>query len=167
MSEEELKRARRILDDRQEVDILTLEAHPRVGFPVIALLARRYGMKVVLTDSNRYGGMCASVFLPEDLLTTAAAELEPTPRPARVAAPALSSSALTENGLPTRTSRQPVHPQQQASAGRRTSTEPARPAVIGAWQQATRQARGTAAPPQDRAGDTDVHTDQEERSLDS
>ncbi|MGJ5805014.1 ATP-binding protein [Streptomyces europaeiscabiei] len=167
MSEEELKRARRILDGRQEVDILTLEAHPRVGFPVIALLARRYGMKVVLTDSNRYGGMCASVFLPEALLTTAAAELEPAPRPARVAAPAPSSPALTENGLPTRTSRQPVHAQQQASAGRRTSTEPARPAVIGAWQQANRQARGTAAPPQDRAGDTDVHPDQQERPLDS
>ncbi|CAM5677455.1 hypothetical protein SALBM311S_02127 [Streptomyces alboniger] len=167
MSEEQLERARRILDGRHEVDILNMEAHPRVGFPVIALLARRYGIKVVLSDSNRYGGMCASVFLPEAHLTTALAELEPAPQPTSVEAHAPSQPVLTENGLPTRTSRQPMHQPQQDPPGRRTSTEPARPAVIGAWQQATRQARGTAATPQEHAQDTAVRTDQEERSLDS
>ncbi|WP_435220747.1 ATP-binding protein [Streptomyces sp. Tue6028] len=167
MSEEQLERARRILDGRQEIDILNMEAHPRAGFPVIALLARRYGIKVVLSDSNRYGGMCASVFLPEAHLTAALAELEPAPQPTRVEAPTPSQPALTENGLPTRTPRQPTHQPQQAPAGRRTSTEPSRPSVIGAWQQATRQARGTAAPPQERAQDSAVHSDQEERSFDS
>ncbi|MGW4731722.1 ATP-binding protein [Streptomyces shenzhenensis] len=168
MSEEELERARRILDGRQEVDILNMEAHPRVGFPVIAHLARRYGIKVVLSDSNRYGGMCASMFLPEALLATSLAELEPAPQPARVEAPASSQPVLTENGLPTRTARQPKHqPQQQATAGRRTSTEPSRPSVIGAWQQANRHARSTAASPQEHAQDTAVSTEQEERFLDS
>ncbi|MDO0936569.1 ATP-binding protein [Streptomyces sp. DG2A-72] len=167
MSEEQLARARRILDGRQEVDILSMAAHPRVGFPVIALLARRYGIKVVISDSNRYGGMCVSVFLPEAHFTTAVAELEPAPpQPAHLEAPAASAPALTENGLPTRTRRQPMH-QPPAPAGRRTSTAPARPAVIGTWQQANRQARDTAAPQQEHTHDTAVRTDQEERSLDS
>ncbi|MCZ0990416.1 ATP-binding protein [Streptomyces diastatochromogenes] len=166
MNEEQLERTRRILDGRQEVDILNTEAHPRVGFPVIALLARRYGIKVVLSDSNRYGGMCASVFLPEGLLTSIPTDLEPAaPQPAVLEAPAPPQPALTENGLPTRTRRRQVQPQ-QAPIGRRTSTEPARPAVIGAWQQSSRRARDAAAPPQRDAQDTATHTE-EERSVDS
>ncbi|MFG3363490.1 ATP-binding protein [Streptomyces sp. NPDC048156] len=167
MSAEQLERTQSILDGRHLVDILTMEAHPRTGFPVIALLARRYGIKVVLSDSNRYGGMCASVFLPEVLLTTSPVELEPAPPLTSVEAPVPSRPVLTENGLPTRTARQPRHQPQQVPAGHRTSTAPARASVIGAWQQATRQARGPAAPPQEHAQDTAVRADQQERSLDS
>lgn len=167
MSPEDLERARRILDGRQEIDILTMDAHPRVGFPVVALLARRYGIEVVLTDSNRYGGMCASVFLPEALLTTAVAEAEPVPQLVYAQTPAPSEPALTENGLPTRTSRQPMHRQQQASTERRVSTEPARPEVIGAWRAASRQTRETAVPQPRPAQGAMVRTDHEEGFLDS
>ncbi|MEU6221673.1 ATP-binding protein [Streptomyces sp. NPDC047022] len=161
MSEEELERARRILDGREEIDILAMEAHPRAGFPVIALLARRYGIKVVLTDSNRYGGMCASVFLPEDHLTTAASAPEPAPPPVRTETPEPPGPALTPNGLPTRTRRRPAG-RQQVPAARRTSTEPARPSVIGAWQQASRQARSAALPPHEHAQDTDARIGRED-----
>ncbi|WP_126896806.1 ATP-binding protein [Streptomyces sp. WAC 01325] len=166
MSEEQLERSRRILDGRQEVDILNIEAHPRVGFPVISLLARRYGIRVVLSDSNRYGGMCASVYLPEALLTSVPAHLEPAPEPLGIEAPAPQQPELTENGLPTRTARRPVL-QQQGHGGRRVSTAPVRPTVIGAWQQGTRRARGTVAAPQERAQGTTSHTNQEEGSPDS
>lgn len=161
MSEEELERARRILDGHEEIDILTMEAHPRAGFPVIALLARRYGIKVVLTDSNRYGGMCASVFLPEDHLTTVASTPEQTPPSVRTEPSEPPEPALTRNGLPTRTRRRPAG-RQQAPAARRTSTEPARPAVIGAWQQASRHARSPALPPHEHAQDTDAVIGREE-----
>ncbi len=51
-----------------------MEAYPKVGFPVIALLARRYGIEVALSGPNRYGGMRASVFIPEALLTSVPTE---------------------------------------------------------------------------------------------
>lgn len=165
MSEEQLDRTRRILDGRQEVDILNIEAHPRVGFPVISLLARRYGIRVVLSDSNRYGGMCASVYLPEALLTSIPTQLEPAPEPLGIEASVPQQSELTQNGLPTRTARRPV--QQQGDGSRRASTAPGRAAVIGAWQQGSRRARDTIAVPQEQAQGTTAHTDQEEGALDS
>ncbi|MFF4802278.1 ATP-binding protein [Streptomyces sp. NPDC001351] len=168
MSEEQLLRTQRILSGQQEVDILNIEAHPRVGFPVISLLARRYGIKVVLSDSNRYGGMCASVFLPEALLTTVPAHLEPAPEPAVFEPTAPAQLTVTENGLPTRTARRPKQQQPQGTGGRRVSTAPTRTSVIGAWQQGTRRARtvGAPAPARDQQAAA-THTDQEEGSIDS
>jgi hypothetical protein len=133
---------------------------------VIALLARRYGINVVLSDSNRYGGMCASVFLPEALLTSVPTAPEPAvPQPAGAGAPA-APPALTENGLPTRRRRPQAQQQQPSAAGRRMSTEPARPTVIGAWQQSNRRARDAAADIREDARGGAAHTE-EERSNDS
>jgi signal transduction histidine kinase len=145
MSDEQLERARQILEGRRQVDILAMEAYPKVGFPVIALLARRYGVEVVLSGPNRYGGMRASVFIPEALLTSAEAD----PLTAQSAAIETSAeSAMTENGLQIRRRRSPGG-QQQTTTARRVSTAPGRPGVIGAWQQSSRSSRETAAPKQE------------------
>ncbi|MGW2702311.1 ATP-binding protein [Streptomyces sp. NPDC001340] len=141
MSDEQLERARQILEGRRQVDILAMEAYPKVGFPVIALLARRYGIEVVLSSPNRYGGMRASVFIPEALLTSV--QVDPaTTQPAQIETSA--ESVTTENGLQIRRRRSPGG-QQQTTAARRVSTEPGRPGVIGAWQQSSRSSRETAA----------------------
>ncbi|MFD0314653.1 ATP-binding protein [Streptomyces flavalbus] len=141
MSDEQLERARQILEGRRQVDILAMEAYPKVGFPVIALLARRYGIEVVLTGPNRYGGMRASVFIPDALLTTVQGD-PATTQPAQIEMSA--ESPVTENGLQIRRRRSPGG-QQQTTAARRVSTAPGRSGVIGAWQQSSRSSRETAA----------------------
>lgn len=145
MSDEQLKRAQEILEGHRPSDILAMDAYPKVGFPVIALLARRYGIEVALSGPNRYGGMRASVFIPEALLTSLPAETA-TPQPAAVEARA--EQTVTESALPTRNRRTPAGRQRPAVAGR-ASTEPSRAEVIGIWQQSSRSSRATAAQTQE------------------
>ncbi|ANP53609.1 signal transduction histidine kinase [Streptomyces griseochromogenes] len=145
MSDEQLERARQILEGRRQVDILAMDAYPKVGFPVIALLARRYGIEVALSGPNRYGGMRASVFIPEALLTSMPAD-PATAHPAAVEASA--EPALTENGLQIRR-RRTSGGQQPPKAVGRASTAPARADVFGAWQQSSRSSRTSAAPTQE------------------
>ncbi|MDN0193867.1 hypothetical protein [Streptomyces sp. S.PNR 29] len=146
MSDEQLTRARQILEGHRQVDILAMDAYPKVGFPVIALLARRYGIEVALSGRpSRYGGMRASVFIPEALLTSVSAE-PAEPQPSVVEAP--PERLVTESGLPSRRRRAPGGRQRPAAAGR-ASTEPGRAEVIGAWQQSSRSSRETAAQTQE------------------
>ncbi|MGW1053499.1 ATP-binding protein [Streptomyces sp. NPDC002521] len=144
MSDEELERARQMLEGHHQVDILAMEAYPKVGFPVIALLARRYGIEVALSGPNRYGGMRASVFIPEVLLTQVPTEPQ-TAQPAAI--PASAQPAVTENGLQIRR-RRAAGGQQPTPVGR-TSTAPARADAFGAWQQSSRSSRASAAQTQE------------------
>ncbi|WP_435211980.1 ATP-binding protein [Streptomyces sp. bgisy034] len=145
MSDEQLQRAQQILDGRRQSDILAMDAYPKVGFPVIALLARRYGIEVALSGPNRYGGMRASVFIPDSVLTSMPTETA-APQPAAVEASTVR--AATESGLPTRSRRASGGKQRQAVKGR-ASTEPGRADVIGIWQQSSRSSRESAAQTQE------------------
>ncbi|MFC3965955.1 sensor histidine kinase, partial [Nocardia jiangsuensis] len=73
---------------------------PKVGFPGVAALARRYGFTVYIDGPNAYGGMRAMVYIPEALLITppqAAPEpIEAAPEP--VAAGAVRSGNGNGNG---------------------------------------------------------------------
>ena len=145
MSVEQLQRAQQVLEGHRQIDILGMEAYPKVGFPVIALLARRYGIQVALSDLNRYGGTRASVFIPDSLLTSLPTETA-APQPAAVEAKA--ERAVTESGLPARSRRTRTNRQRPAATGR-ASTEPARAEVIGIWQQSGKSSRATAAQTQE------------------
>lgn len=70
MNSEQMEEARQILANERPVDIHQLGPAPRVGFPGIAGLARRYGFTVYIDGPNVYGGMRAMVYIPESLLTT-------------------------------------------------------------------------------------------------
>ncbi|MFE7269397.1 sensor histidine kinase [Streptomyces sp. NPDC057623] len=145
MSDEQLQRAQQILDGRRPSDILAMDAYPKAGFPVIALLARRYGIEVALSGPNRYHGMRASVFIPDSLLTSLQAE---TAAPQPTAVEASPVRVATESGLPTRSRRVPGGRQRPAVKGR-ASTEPGRAEVIGLWAQSSRSSREAAAQTQE------------------
>ncbi|HEY1179164.1 MAG TPA: hypothetical protein VGF17_23670, partial [Phytomonospora sp.] len=92
MNAEQRENARLILSGERPVDVHQLGPSPKVGFPGIAALARRYGFSVTVDGPNAYGGMRAMVFVPESLLVSVAAEREPV-RAAVAAAP--SNGAVT------------------------------------------------------------------------
>ncbi|WP_067835920.1 ATP-binding protein, partial [Nocardia lijiangensis] len=87
MNAEQMEEARQVLANERPVDIHQLGPSPKVGFPGIAALARRYGFTVYIDGPNAYGGMRAMVYIPEALLaapskseqTTEAAPAEPPP----------------------------------------------------------------------------------------
>lgn len=68
MNAEQMEEARQILAGERPVDIHQLGPSPKVGFPGIAALARRYGFTVYIDGPNAYGGMRAMVYIPEALL---------------------------------------------------------------------------------------------------
>ncbi|MGV9409863.1 sensor histidine kinase [Nocardia sp. NPDC003693] len=68
MNPEQLEDARRVLAGERAVDILELGPAPKIGFPSIAALARRYGFNVYVDAPNAYGGVRAMVYIPETLL---------------------------------------------------------------------------------------------------
>ena len=74
---EQMEEARQVLANERPIDIHQLGPSPRVGFPGIAALARRYGFTVYIDGPNVYGGMRAMVYIPEALLVTAVANAEP------------------------------------------------------------------------------------------
>jgi hypothetical protein len=76
MNVEQMEEARQVLAGERIVDIHQLGPAPRVGFPSVAALARRYGFTVYIDGPNVYGGMRAMVYVPDTLLTT------PEPPPA-------------------------------------------------------------------------------------
>ncbi|WP_232235940.1 sensor histidine kinase [Nocardia sp. BMG51109] len=69
MNAEQMEEARQVLAGERIVDIHQLGPAPRVGFPGIASLARRYGFTVYIDGPNTYGGMRAMVYVPEALLS--------------------------------------------------------------------------------------------------
>ncbi|MFC4127679.1 ATP-binding protein [Nocardia rhizosphaerae] len=114
MSQEQMEEARQVLSGERVVDINSLGPSPRVGFPGVAALARRYGFAAYVDGPNIYGGTRAMVFIPTALLVSAAdlrrPELEqPEPdapelaaEPAAVAAPepAVAASSVVAPAEP-------------------------------------------------------------------
>ncbi len=72
MSQEQMEEARQVLSGERVVDINSLGPSPRVGFPGVAALARRYGFAAYVDGPNIYGGTRAMVFIPAALLVSAA-----------------------------------------------------------------------------------------------
>ncbi|MEV0358052.1 ATP-binding protein, partial [Nocardia sp. NPDC050697] len=70
MNSEQMEEARQVLAGERSVDIHQLGPSPKVGFPGVAALARRYGFTVYIDGPNAYGGMRAMVYIPEALLIT-------------------------------------------------------------------------------------------------
>ncbi|UGQ09690.1 ATP-binding protein [Yinghuangia sp. ASG 101] len=92
MNDQEIQQASRWLGGDASVDINRLGDPPQFGFPVVGVLAERYGFRVSIDTRSPYGGVRAVLFLPNALLT----HLEPEDgfgvvrevRPAAVSAPA-------------------------------------------------------------------------------
>ncbi|MEU1980531.1 sensor histidine kinase [Nocardia sp. NPDC019395] len=109
MNSEQMEEARQVLANERSVDIHQLGPAPKVGFPGIAALARRYGFTVYIDGPNAYGGMRAMVYIPEALLVAPKANHDNDalanggPAPRELAAvpggPASSVSGSTGNAL--------------------------------------------------------------------
>ncbi|WP_228000997.1 ATP-binding protein [Nocardia australiensis] len=177
MNAEQMEEARQVLAHERPVDIHQLGPSPKVGFPGIAALARRYGFTVYIDGPNVYGGMRAMVYIPEALLIAAPAGDEvgtpaatPVPEPRREEAPVPVSAGMrdqsienepfsvheiTSGGLPKRRRRATSLP---APAGPRIiRTEPevglARPDIAAAWQIGSKSGRAAADEETNTAGD--------------
>ncbi|MGK8524436.1 sensor histidine kinase [Nocardia asteroides] len=159
MNAEQMEEARQVLAHERPVDIHQLGPSPKVGFPGIAALARRYGFTVYIDGPNVYGGMRAMVYIPESLLVTpqnvqeVAPVTEAKPEPVAVpaqAAPseqaseddhALTVSEITSGGLPKRRRRTVA----LAPVGPRTEPGLARPEVAAAWHTGSKSGRAAAS----------------------
>ncbi|WP_420895143.1 ATP-binding protein [Streptomyces mobaraensis] len=69
MDGQEIERAVDLLSGRRAVDVSRLGDPPQFGFPVVGVLAARYGFSVSVDTRSPYGGVRAVVFLPTALLT--------------------------------------------------------------------------------------------------
>ncbi|NYI07230.1 sensor histidine kinase [Allostreptomyces psammosilenae] len=81
MVQEQVRQAALLLTGKQSVDVTKLGDPPQFGFPVIGVLAQRYGFQVSVDSQSPYGGVRAVVFLPNALLTHAEYD-SPSPVPA-------------------------------------------------------------------------------------
>ncbi|MEV0029737.1 ATP-binding protein [Nocardia sp. NPDC050793] len=161
MNAEQMEEARQVLASERPVDIHQLGPSPKVGFPGVAALARRYGFTVYIDGPNAYGGMRAMVYIPEALLaapggsdTTTAATPAEAPAPAPEPAPAPRKEEpegtpstvheITEGGLPKRRRRE-VAPAIGTRA-RNSGAEPAlgRPDIAAAWHTGSKSGRAAA-----------------------
>jgi hypothetical protein len=139
MNSEQLDSARRILSGQAPVDLHKLGPHPKIGFPAVAALSKRYGFQASIDGSSSpFGGTRAALFIPEALL---AAEVPAEPVPAEAAPePAAPEAAaeVTDAGLPRRkrhtatADTQPLPPI--------LSTSAPRPSVAAAWQSGAHSA---------------------------
>ncbi|MBH5337414.1 ATP-binding protein [Streptomyces pactum] len=132
MDGQEVQRAVAWLSGRRPVDVARLGDPPQFGFPVIGMLAARYGFSVSVDTRSPYGGVRAVLFLPSALLThlepdVSHAQQEPAAVPAAEPRPATPSAE-------TRLSVAPLH------AGALPRTAPERPGPA-----TTR--RGSTSPP--------------------
>ncbi|WP_040796115.1 ATP-binding protein [Nocardia higoensis] len=169
MNAEQMEEARQVLAGERSVDVHQLGPSPKVGFPGIAALARRYGFTVYIDGPNAYGGMRAMVYIPEALLQPrkpgdaaeadepirevieqAAPEREPV---AVVAAPRSDQGEekqfavheITQGGLPKRRRRTVAAPVTGARP-RRSDAEgtPGRPDIAAAWHAGSKSGRAAA-----------------------
>ncbi|MFF4406336.1 ATP-binding protein [Streptomyces sp. NPDC001262] len=69
MDGQEVQQAVAFLSGRRTVDVSRLGDPPQFGFPVIGVLAARYGFSVSVDTRSPYGGVRTVVFLPSALLT--------------------------------------------------------------------------------------------------
>ncbi|WP_433204239.1 sensor histidine kinase [Nocardia sp. CA-107356] len=173
MNAEQMEEARQVLANERPIDIHQLGPSPRVGFPGIAALARRYGFTVYIDGPNIYGGMRAMVYIPEALLVTVARTAEPA-APAVAPAPAPAASAeekpfelspvpvlagvseqpaeneefavheITSGGLPKRR-RRAVASVPATNTGTESEAGQARPEIASAWQTGSKSGREAAA----------------------
>ncbi|GAD82473.1 ATP-binding protein [Nocardia asteroides] len=170
MSQEQMEEARQILSGERAVDINTLGPSPRVGFPGVAALARRYGFAAYVDGPNIYGGTRAMVFIPAALLVATTEPVAPEPElpaaepPARELLPAEPVAAettgrhrpaialaepdpdpaefdRTTGGLPKRRRRQVAPADDRAD----TAEQPGRPELAAAWHSGSRHGRAAAA----------------------
>ncbi|BEK95735.1 hypothetical protein [Nocardia seriolae] len=156
MNPEQLEETRRVLAGDQLVDIHALGPTPRVGFPGVAALSRRYGFSVYIDGPNMYGGMRAMVFIPETLLAAPAPIAVPAPVPAPVPVPtpdpeptlvAMDSVShdLTPGGLPKRRRRSAsVSVAAPVRAVEADTGAPARPDIAAAWHSGSQRGRAAA-----------------------
>lgn len=144
MNAEQLREARQILAGDRIGDVTRLGAHPRIGFPVAAALARDYGFTVEVEAPNAFMGTRASVFIPQRLLTTLSPSPDSPDSPVLRAVPA-PAAETTASGLSIRRGRTPARhaaPPEQSSSGERTA-RPGSSSVATAWAAGTRRARQT------------------------
>ncbi|WP_280251645.1 sensor histidine kinase [Nocardia abscessus] len=159
MNAEQMEEARQVLAHERPVDIHQLGPSPKVGFPGIAALARRYGFTVYIDGPNVYGGMRAMVYIPESLLVTPQNVQEVAPvteaKPEPVTVPAqdapseqpgeneqpLTLSEITSGGLPKRRRRTVA----LAPVGPRTEPGLARPEIAAAWHTGSKSGRAAAS----------------------
>ncbi|WP_243761725.1 ATP-binding protein [Streptomyces sp. YIM 98790] len=92
-------RAAALLTGRRSVDVTQLDDPPQFGFPVVGVLAARYGFSVSVDTRSPYGGVRAVVFLPAALLTQVTEE--PPLAAAGPAGPAGRGDAGTAGGTGT------------------------------------------------------------------
>ncbi|MGW1074926.1 ATP-binding protein [Streptomyces sp. NPDC002537] len=69
MNSQEIQRATALLSGQRTVDVSRLGDPPQFGFPVIGVLAARYGFSVSVDTRSPYGGVRAVLFLPAALLS--------------------------------------------------------------------------------------------------
>ncbi|MBF6348521.1 MULTISPECIES: ATP-binding protein [Nocardia] len=106
MNAEQMEESRQVLANERTVDIHQLGPAPKVGFPGIAALARRYGFTVYIDGPNAYGGMRAMVYIPEALLVAPKADNDndalsnggPAPRELAAVPGGQASSVSSGNG---------------------------------------------------------------------
>ncbi|WP_431041752.1 ATP-binding protein [Streptomyces sp. P1-3] len=126
MDGQEAQRATAHLTGRRPVDVARLGDPPQFGFPVIGVLAARYGFSVSVDTRSPYGGVRAVLFLPSALLT----HLDPDgPRtmPA-TAPPAADSPRLRPGGPPAAPqAAQPSQPQPRSQPQPPAAARPAAP----------------------------------------
>ncbi|MFE1592989.1 sensor histidine kinase [Nocardia sp. NPDC058705] len=151
MSREQMEEARQVLSGERVVDINALGPSPRVGFPGVAALARRYGFAAYVDGPNIYGGTRAMVFVPAALLVTATEVHQPkhaeVPEPqalqpvSEIQGPEPIEHDRTTGGLPKRTRRAVAAADERVDTGEVL----ARPELAAAWHSGSRHGRAAAA----------------------
>ena len=170
MSVEETRQASKLLSGLTAVDINRLGDPPRIGFPVIGVLAARYGFRVSVDTRSPYGGVRAVMFLPNELLTRATKPKAVHERAVTTSVDDAepSTSVRTASGLPMRRRRTPAGesvPAARVATDRPAAGPSAPPAQsapttlpsspsskaalgMGAWQRGTKSGRASLPSPE-------------------
>ncbi|MEV6867362.1 ATP-binding protein [Streptosporangium subroseum] len=158
MHEQETRQAALLLSGEKAVDVTKLGDPPQFGFPVIGVLAKRYGFRASVDSHSPYGGVRAVVFLPNALLTNAdvrdspAVPIVPAVPVVPTMSPSPSASDTSEtrsvaDGLPQRRRRPVAEPQPSAKEPAPSAVwdRPAQEAaaIMGAFQRGTRSGRAS------------------------
>lgn len=141
MNNEQRERAKAVLSNAEPVDVTRSEDALRLGFPVIALLAARYGFTVEVAGRSIFGGNRMALFIPMHHIASGPDSDGYEPTAVRLANPPMTRSGdtapllapaapvsvpvqRTESGLPVR--------DRTAPAPQRTSPVHLDPALLDA-----------------------------------